>query len=292
MKGPTMTSSRPYALRPYVLSAPAALLFCLFLLAPLASTAVLSTFSFDMTTGIQPIPSAENYKQVFTDSYFGWIFWRTLKISVCVTVLSVLIGAPEAYVISRMSIRWRSFFFLVAFGPLLISVVSRTLGWALVLGPTGIISKFLLATGLSKEPISLMFTEIGIIIALTHVLVPFVVISVWTSLQKLDPNVGNAAQSLGAPNRTILIRIVLPQVLPGIVSGAILVFSLAASAFATPQIIGGSSLKVVSSVAYDEFLNSLNWPLGAAVALVLLVAISTIVTVANRAVEKKFAQVF
>jgi putative spermidine/putrescine transport system permease protein len=122
--------------------------------------------------------------------------------------------------------------------------------------------------------------------------VPFVVISVWASLQRLDPQVENAAVSLGASGVTVLRRIVLPQVMPGILSGAIVVFALAASAFATPAIIGGRRLKVASTLAYDEFLNTLNWPLGAAIAVLLLVALVAIIVGSNRLVERRYAQVF
>ena len=111
------------------------------------------------------------------------------------------------------------------------------------------------------------------VVALAHVLMPFMVLSVWAALQRLDPQIENAAVALGAGPLTVLRRIVLPQVMPGMLSGAIIVFALAASAFATPAIIGGRRLKVASTLAYDEFLNTLNWPLGAAVAVLLLVAL-------------------
>jgi putative spermidine/putrescine transport system permease protein len=98
--------------------------------------------------------------------------------------------------------------------------------------------------------------------------------------------------SFGASHATVLRRVVLPQAMPGVLSGAILVFSLAASAFATPAIIGGRRLKVASTLAYDEFLNPLNWPLGAAVAVLLLVGLVVIVLGANRLVERRYASVF
>ena len=118
-----------------------------------------------------------------------------------------------------------------------------------------------------------MFTETGVVIALTHVLMPFMVISVWASLQRLDPQIENAAMSLGAspldraaPHRPAADRC------PASCRARIIVFALAASAFATPAIIGGRRLKVAATLAYDEFLNTLNWPLGAAIAMLLLVA--------------------
>jgi len=137
-----------------------------------------------------------------------------------------------------------------------------------------------------------MYTFTGMAIALVHVLVPFVVLAVWTSLQKLDPATEQAAESLGAGPLTTLTRIVLPQVLPGVLSGGLIVFALASSAFATPAIIGGRRLKVVSTTIYDEFLNYLNWPLGAALALVLLVIVLVISVGVSRFVERRYKQAF
>lgn len=129
-------------------------------------------------------------------------------------------------------------------------------------------------------------------IALVHVLVPFVVLSVWASLQRLDPQIEDAALTLGASQATVLRRIVLPQAMPGILSGSLIVFSLAASAFATPAIIGGRRLKVVVTTAYDEYLSTLNWPLGAAIAILLLIATATLPIGYNRMVERRYATVF
>jgi putative spermidine/putrescine transport system permease protein len=118
------------------------------------------------------------------------------------------------------------------------------------------------------------------------------VISVWASLQRLDPQIENAAISLGAGPLTVLRRIVLPQAMPGVLSGGIIVFALSASAFATPAIIGGRRLKVAATLAYDEFLNTLDWPLGAAIAVLLLVANILIIVGCNRLLEKRYAEVF
>jgi putative spermidine/putrescine transport system permease protein len=188
---------------------------------------------------------------------------------------------------------WKGIFLLVILGPLLISVVARTLGWALLFGgETGIVNKALMTLGLIARPLPFMFTETGVIVALSHVLMPFMVLSVWAALQRLDPQVENAAISLGASPPKVLLRVVLPQVMPGVLSGGIIVFALAASAFATPAIIGGRRLKVASTLAYDEFLNTLNWPLGAAVAILLLVGLAAIIVGANRFVERRYAEVF
>ena len=277
---------------PYLLSLPALVLFAVLLLVPLAMTLLLSLNSFGFYTGIQDVWQLGNYTEIFTDSYFHEVFLRTFRIAFVVTLLSAVLGAPEAYILRRMRAPWRGLCLLIVLGPLLISVVSRTLGWALLFGSTGIINTALMSIGLIATPIDFMYTEMGVIIALTHVLVPFMVLSVWASLQRLDPQVENAAMSLGAKPFTVLRRVVLPQVVPGILSGSIIVFALAASAFATPAIIGGRRLKVAATLAYDEFLNTLNWPLGAAIAILLLVANVVIIVGCNRLIERRYKQVF
>jgi len=279
-------------LTPYLLSGPAVMLFGVFLLVPIIATGILSLHSFALYKGIQNVYQLDNYIDIFSDSYFYEIFVRTFRIAFLVTLLSILIGAPEAYILNRMRAPWRGVFLLVALGPLLISIVSRTLGWALLFGSTGLINQALVALGVVEAPLQFMYSETGVVIALTHVLVPFMVISVWASLLRVDWQVENAAVSLGASSLTVLRRIVLPQVMPGILSGSIIVFALAASAFATPAIIGGRRLKVVATLAYDEFLNTLDWPLGAALAVLLLIGIAAIIVGSNRLIERRYAQVF
>ncbi len=274
----------------YLLSSPATLLFLGLLGMPLLLTLILSFYRFDFTTGIHPDFSFANYLEVLTDSYFHEIFLRTFGLALIVTVICILIGAPEAYILKRMNNPWRSLFLVVILGPLLISVVVRTLGWALLIGGNGIISQALQSLG--SGPFSLMFTNTGVIIALVHVLVPFMVLSVWASLQKLDPAVEDAGISLGASHFTVLRRVVLPQVMPGILSGSMIVFALTASAFATPSIIGGRRLKVVATTAYDEYLNTLNWPLGAAIAILLLIANMVIILSYNKVIERRYARIF
>jgi putative spermidine/putrescine transport system permease protein len=277
---------------PYLLSAPALVLYLAMLGVPMLLTFVLSFNAYDFNQGILPSYSLDNYIEIVTDSYFHEIFARTFGLALLVTIICALIGAPEAYILSRMHNPWRSFFLVVILGPLLISVIVRTLGWALLIGGSGVISSTLQSIGVIDEPFQLMFTFTGMTIALVHVLVPFMVIAVWASLQKLDPAVEDAGLSLGASQFTVLRRIVLPQVMPGVLSGSMIVFALTASAFATPAIIGGRRLKVVATTAYDEFLNTLNWPLGAAIAVVLLIANIVIIASYNRFIERKYAQVF
>ncbi|WP_143684700.1 ABC transporter permease [Variovorax sp. KK3] len=277
---------------PWLLASPALLLFVGLLLVPLLLTALLSFHAFDGTRGVLPEYSLASYLEVFSDGYYHEIFLRTGGLALGVTLLCVLFGVPETLILARMKSPWRALFLIVILGPLLISVVVRTLGWAILFGNDGLINATLMALGIVSEPVRLIFTMTGVAIALTHVLIPFMVISVWANLQKLDPQVENAGLSLGAPPAKVFWRVMLPQLLPGILSGCIIVFALSASAFATPALLGGRKLKVVATAAYDEFLNTLNWPLGATIAMLLLLANVLIILGANRWVERRFSQVF
>ena len=277
---------------PWLLSAPALTLYATFLVAPLASVLLISFFDFAFYGGIRVTFTLKNYLEILTDGYYWEIFGRTFGVSALVTAACVVLGTAEAYVLSRMRNPWKGLFLMIVLGPLLISVVVRTLGWALLFGSTGLISKTLQALGLASEPVNLMYTNLGVGIALTHVMVPFMVISVWASLQRVNPQTEAAAVSLGASPFTVVWRIVVPQVMPGILSGAIMVFALSASAFATPAIVGGRRLKTVATAAYDEFLNTLNWPLGAALAALLLLATLVVLLTTNRLIERRYGAVF
>jgi putative spermidine/putrescine transport system permease protein len=180
--------------RPYALSAPALALFAAIVVIPLAMTVLLSFHDFSTVKGIQPVLILKNWHELFTDEYFREMFGRTLRVSLWVTAICAAIGAPEAYILSRMTPRWRGIFLLVILGPLLISVVARTLGWALLFGgETGVVNKALMSLGVISSPLPFMFTETGVVVALSHVLVPFMVLSVWAALQRLDPQIENAA---------------------------------------------------------------------------------------------------
>lgn len=277
---------------PYWLTAPGMLATLAFVALPLVLLFSLSLYPFVSGVGIGEHITFANYTEIFSDDYFHAIFARTFGMAILVTLLCIAIGVPEAYVLTRLSERWRAVSVVIVLGPLLISVVIRTLGWAVLLGNEGVINNLLMATGLVSEPVKIMFTFTGVVIAMVHVLVPFMVLAVWTSLQKLDPATEQAAQSLGASLPTVLWRIVLPQVIPGVLSGGLIVFALAASAFATPAIIGGRRLKVVPTTIYDEFLGNLNWPLGAALAVVLVLIVLAVSMGVNRLVERRWKQVF
>ncbi len=272
----------------WLLGAPAFVLFAALVLAPLAMTLVMTFYRFDPSIG--PIAAFQfgNYVNVLSSPYYQTIFLRTFGIAAITTALCVAIGAPEAYVLSKMRDPWRSSCLLVILAPLLVSVVVRAFGWSMLLGTAGIVNQAFAAIGLG--PYKLEYTTFAIVIALVHVMLPFMVIPVWTALQKLDPQTEQAALSLMASPATTLRRIVLPQVMPGVLSGSLMVFGLSASAFAIPGLLGGRRLKVAATAVYDQFLGALNWPLGATIALLLLAANLIIMLTYYRMLERRYGR--
>ncbi|MGO4673585.1 ABC transporter permease [Bosea sp. 2YAB26] len=273
------------ALTPWLLVSPGALLFLALVIVPLVLTVILSFHVYDHGTGIKNEFTFAHYLAVVTDDYYLGIFLRTLRVAALTTLLCALIGVPEAYILARMRDPWRSVFLLVIIGPLLVSVVVRAFGWSMLLGTTGLVNQALQALGLGT--VKLLYTETAIVIALVHVMLPFMVIPVWTSLQKLDPSVEAAAWTLGASRFTALRRVVMPQVSMGMLSGSLIVFGLSASAFAIPGLLGGRRLKMAATLVYDEFMHELNWPLGATIAIIVLVANLIIMLAYNRMVEAR-----
>ncbi|PZU95208.1 MAG: ABC transporter permease [Chelatococcus sp.] len=279
MSSPRATST------PWLLVAPGALLFLALVVVPLVLTVVLSFHAYDHSSGIKNEFTLAHYVTVASDSYYLGIFWRTLRLAALTTLICALIGVPEAYILTRMRDPWRSIFLLVIIGPLLVSVVVRAFGWSMLLGSTGLVNQALQLFGFG--PARLLYTETAIVIALVHVMLPFMVIPVWTALQKLDPSVEAAAWTLGASRFTALRRVVLPQVSLGMLSGSLIVFGLSASAFAIPGLLGGRRLKMAATLVYDEYMHELNWPLGAAIAIVVLAANLVIMLAYNRLIEAR-----
>lgn len=280
---PPERRKRPWSL-PALGAIPLSITFLLMIIIPLGLTFALAFSPFDYNKGVLPGWTLEHYRLVFSDTYFLDVFWRTIWIAGLTTLICIVVGAPQAYILSRMSRRWRSIILLVVLSPLLVSLVVRAFGWSMLLGPSGLIGMAAAKLGIGP----LLYTPTAIVIGLVHVMLPFMIIPVWTSLQKLDPMVEYAAYSLNASRMRALLKIVLPQAMPGILSGSLIVFGLSASAFAAPALLGGRRLKMVATLVYDEFLTELNWPLGATIAIILLLTNIAIMLTYNRVLERSY----
>jgi putative spermidine/putrescine transport system permease protein len=213
----------------------------------------------------------ENYVGVLGDTFYLGIIFKTLWLSVLVTLAAILVGWPLAYFLWKMPPRFKTLCTLGIVAPLLISIPVRNYGWMLILGDTGLINKALLALGLIARPLRMMFTELAVVIGLTHVLMPFVVLSVLASLERIPGDLAEAACSLGANRLTAIRLIVIPLSMPGLLAGATLVFCVASSSYVTPALMGPSGAKYSAVLVYQQFVSVFDWPRGAAVAVVLLV---------------------
>jgi putative spermidine/putrescine transport system permease protein len=252
-----------------LLVAPLAIFLALFL-APLVNLLVLSFFRFDRTTGALAEATIQNYAKFLTDPFYLGILWRTLKLALLTTAATLLLGYPVAYHLTRCSGRKRAYLTLLIVAPLLISVVVRSFGWLVILGPNGLVNALLTGLGIVADPLRLLYTETAIVVGLTHVFLSFMVLSVAASLERIDPALIRAAQNLGASERQAFMRVVLPLSLPGVAAGSLIVFTLAASAFITPALLGGPRVKVMSYLAYQQTLLLSDWPYGSAIAFILL----------------------
>jgi putative spermidine/putrescine transport system permease protein len=259
--------------------------FAVLFLAPLVNLFVLSLFRFDRTTGALAEATAQNYLKFLTDPFYLGILWRTVKIGVLVTVATLVVGYPVAYHLTQVGARVRAYLMLLILAPLLVSVVVRSFGWLVILGPNGLINSTLVRLGVIAEPLRLLYTESAIVLGLTHVFLSFMVLSVAAALDRVDPALVRAAQNLGATERQTFLRVVLPLSLPGVAAGSLIVFTLSTSAFITPALLGGPRVKVMSYLAYQQTLLLSDWPYGGAIAFVLLGVTALTVVVYLRLLE-------
>lgn len=254
------------------LLAPAVLVIAVCLAAPLA---LLLSYSFapggstraDFSDGLR----LENYIGVLGDTFYLGIILKTLWLSVLVTIAAIFVGWPLAYFLWKTPARFKTLCTLGVVAPLLISIPVRNYGWMVILGDTGLVNKALLSLGLIARPLRMMFTDLAVVVGLTHVLMPFVVLSVLATLERIPGDLTEAARSLGAGRLTAIRLIVIPLSMPGLLAGATLVFCVAISSYVTPALMGPSGAKYSATLVYQQFVSVFDWPRGAAIAAVLLV---------------------
>jgi putative spermidine/putrescine transport system permease protein len=229
--------------------------------------------------------SLTNYKKVLSDVYYLKIFFNTFLIGFVVTFLTILFSFPLAYKYVHSEGRMKEIYLFIILGPLLITMVVRVYGWMVILGSNGLINNALLFLGIIENPIKLMYNVTGVIIGLTHVLLPFMAISIATSMQNIDENLYEAAEILGSSGLNSFFKITLPLCKPGIIAGSMLVFSLAVSVFVTPIMLGGSGLRSLVVLIYTHGLVLINWPLAATLATLLIAVLVFIMYLQNRLQE-------
>ena len=179
---------------------------------------------------------------------------RTIVMSVLVAASVTVLAYPVAYYLARSESRWRSVVFALVIAPELAGVVLRTYGWLIILDDHGFINNALIALGLISAPLALSKNMFGVVVGLTHVVLPFGVLSLLPSFQGIDRNLEKSAQILGASRLSVLRHIILPLSVPGIMSSFFIAFTLSASAYATPALIGGAGFHVMATMIYEQLL--------------------------------------
>jgi putative spermidine/putrescine transport system permease protein len=227
-----------------------------------------------------------HYARFFSDGFYLGVLWDTLVLGAIVTVVSLLLGYPLAYHLARTRSRWKPLLIVCILSPLLVGIVIRCYGWMILLADRGLINATLMERGWITRPLPLMYNKFGVTIALVHVFLPFMILSLTGVLKRIDPHLLEAAQTLGASRARSFLEVTLPLSLPGILAGSLLTFSLAISSFVVPILLGGFKVQVLPMIVYEQVLSVFDWPFGAANAFVLLVISIALIAVYIKVTER------
>jgi len=214
----------------------------------------------------------DNYAYFFTNVLYIKIFLKTLLVAVLVTFVSFLVCFPIAFYIAKVAKPnvARKIFILVII-PFWVSELIRTFSWMIILGDHGVINRFLMMLHLRTEPITLLYTNFSVIVGLVYNYLLFMILPIYSTLEGMDNSLMEAAQDLGANRFNVIRKIVIPYSIPGIMSGAIMVFMLSVGTYIAPTLLGGTKEIWFTELIYNKFFKAMNWRLGSALAFTLLI---------------------
>jgi ABC-type spermidine/putrescine transport system permease subunit I len=210
------------------------------------------------------------YRQVFGVPVYLQVLVATFKVSAVVTAVCLALGYPLAYVLTTRRPRTAQLLMIIIVLPFFTSIIVRTYAWMVLLGRNGIVNQYLIALGLTEKPLSLLYNQAGVVIGMTYVLLPYMVLTLYSVMRGIDPGLVRAAHSLGASRIQAFRRVFLPLSLPGIAGGTLLVFILSLGFFITPALMGGPSDVMIAMLIEREVEITLNWSFASALAVVLL----------------------
>jgi putative spermidine/putrescine transport system permease protein len=257
------------------LAAPLALFFLVFFVAPLVQLFVLSLHND--TAGI--VWGIGQYVHFLTDLFSLSVLGSTLLLGAEVTALCLVLGFPIAWLYHRVGSRAQTLIILIVLLPLLTSVVVRTFAWIVILGRQGIINSTLLSIGAIDTPMRLLYTQVGVVLALAQVQMPLMTLPLITALGRIDMNLEDASCSLGAGSWRTFWRVVLPLALPGVIAGCTLTYAAAITAFITQSLVGGGQMLFMPMYLYQQASTLQNWPFASAISIIFLLAVLAVVTV-------------
>lgn len=260
-------NARGYGL---ALASPLGLLYLLFLVAPISLFLSVSVFKYDPFELYKTTLTGENFIRLVADTYYNAIILGTVRVAGLTTLIAFLLSYPLAYFLVRRAGAWRGVLIFLVVAPLTTGTIVRTYAWIVLFGAEGTINSILIGLGLIQRPLVILGTETAVIIALVHILMPYMVFPLFSALAAQDPNVEHAASTLGAGRARIFFEVTLPLSRSGILMGSVLVFTLAAGSIVTAQLIGGKDIQMMGPLLYELVMHTLNWPLGSAVAALLV----------------------
>ncbi|MBN1836565.1 MAG: ABC transporter permease [Spirochaetales bacterium] len=251
-------------------------------LVPLAFTFLMSFYT-SSGLEIQRTLSLANYKLFFTDPLYSRILFKSMRLALAISVLSIAAAFPLAYLVSFKIRRGRNLLFMLCIIPLWVSYLVRIIAWRTILGNRGVINSALLALGIIQEPITMfLYNQFAIAITLTYICIPFVFIPVYTALEKIPRNLIDAASDLGANEARTFINVIVPLALPGLVTGFIFSFIIALGDYIIPLQLGGTEGIMFGNLVWSQFGFAFNWPFGAALGFILFIIAVVILGLTSR----------
>jgi spermidine/putrescine transport system permease protein len=286
----TRSGSRLAAALAYWQLIPVFILLLIFVIVPLAVMVGMTFFRSTMF-GLERQLSVANYVRLFSEPMYVGLLFKSLRISITVTVIVMAIGYPMAYWLARVVRRGKYFCLLLIFIPYWIDYLIRTYAWIPLLGRGGIINTVAIHLGLIRDPLSiLLHNELAVHLVLVYVFLPFGLIPLYLSLERIDRQVLNASADLGASPLNTFVHVVLPLSIPGLAGGGLTVFILTVGAYVTPKLVGGPSGIMFGNLVADQFGASFNWSWGATLAVAL--AAVTFAVVAALARKIRISRIF
>jgi len=279
-------SDRQRSLAP-LLMVPAALLVLAVLGVPLVTLFRYSFNRFVPGEGMAEALTLANYGRFFSDAYFLNVLGTTVQMAVLCTVLSLILAFPVAYFLARTQSKYKSLLIILTVFPLLVGNVVRAAGWMALLGNNGFVNTILIWTGIVETPVKILYTPLAVVIGIVAVVLPFMILTLQSVIESIDRSVEEAALNLGASPFTVFRRVTFPLSLPGVLAGTVLVGILCMNAYATPVLLGGSQFKMMAPALYDQMIRANNWPFGAALAFVLMVATVCLTIASTLALKRR-----
>lgn len=257
-----------------LLLAPATAFLVVLFAAPLALVVVRSL--------TDPVAGLGNYAAIAAGEVYLRVLASTFGLAATVTLATVVLGWPVAWALARARGAWRLLLVALVLLPFWTSLLVRTYAWMVMLGRYGVVNQALMALGVTDQPLRLLHTGLATHVGMIHILLPFLVLPLWSVMERLDPSVLKAARSLGAGPFTAFVRVWVPLTLPGVVAGALLVFILALGFYVTPALLGGAKDLTVSMLITQQVTELLAWGFASALAVTLLAATLVVLVLAAR----------